>query len=320
MAQGSNPWAGIETTAARGELRARRADASHPHDFFWALDSQGQKILMFRCESLVIDGGLPTLKGVRVELLKEWLLFRLLDASAEEIFQTLCCSLIERTRRISSPQGALVALLAHLERWQYFFGRENGGLLADHEIRGLFGELTFLKSDLLTRFGEASAQFWNGPFGHPQDFAVGTSAFEIKTTLVGAAPVVTISSVEQLWPIGGTLYLVHYAIGEASEGWEGAQSLTCLVNSIRSSLSGHTREVFDDRLFKAGYTDRAEYGRRHFSVSSPRYFKVSDNFPRLMAEHIPAGVQNVKYGIELSACLPFEVQPRWKAAGAENGN
>lgn len=320
MAQGSSPWTGIEGTAAAGELRARRADAAHPHDFFWALDSLGQKILMFQGESLVLDRVLPSLKGVAVELSKERLLLRLLDASAEEIFKTLCCSLIERTRRVSSPQAALVTLLAHLEKWQHFLGRSNGGLLADNEVRGLFGELSFLKEDLLPRFGEASVQFWNGPFGNPQDFTIGTSAFEVKTTSVGAPPVIAISSAEQLWPVGGALHLVHYGIGETAEVGKGAQSLSALVSSIRSFLSDETREAFDDRLLKAGYTDRAEYERRYFAVSPARYFEVRGPFPRLMAEDIPAGVRNVRYGIELAACLPFERQPEWKATGADNGS
>lgn len=312
MVQTDDPWADIETMVSAGKLRARRADATHPYNFYWALDSQGQRILMFVGDSLVFDDALPNLKGVAVELSKERLLLRLLDSRAEDIFRVLCCSLIERTRRASSSQSALVVLLAHLKFWQHFLGKTNAGLLTDNEIRGLFGELWFLKMELFPRFGQDCVQFWSGPFGHPQDFAIGTAAYEVKTTLVGAPPAISISSAEQMWASGSSLYLVHFGIGEVGSNRENSQCIATLVNELRSVLSLDMQDAFNDRLLALGYTDRIEYKYNKFEMTQARYFEVRGNFPRLLAENIPSGLKNIRYSIELAACQNFEISAPWE--------
>lgn len=319
MASQSSPWSGIEAVAGAGELRARRADATHPHDFFWALDAKGRKLFLYRGAELDTDCPVPNLKGVAVEVTIDRLVLRLIDSSAEEIFTALCRSLLERTRHVPSATMVLDAALSHMEKWQRFFDKSDTGLLSDQELRGLFGELSFLRSELIARFGHSAVLFWNGPFGAPQDFTVGTVAFEVKTRLVGGPPAITISSAEQLWPLGGALHLVCYGIGEAPEQGIGAQSPAALIEAIRAGLGNtEARDAFDDRLLQVGYADRPEYASRFFAISPARFFEVRDGFPRIMAEHVPLGVQSVQYVLELQACLPFESEPNWMAMGSSN--
>ncbi|CAG2146695.1 hypothetical protein LMG19282_02999 [Cupriavidus campinensis] len=321
MPSATNPWAGIEATANVGELRARRADATHPHDFFWALDAKGRKLFLYRGAEQDSDCPMPNLKGVAVEHSFDRLILRLIDGSTEDIFVALCHSLLERTRRIASATLVPDAVRSHLEIWQRFFGKSNAGVLSDQELRGLFGELTFLQSELIRRFGQSAVLFWNGPSGAPQDFTVGTAAFEVKTRLVGGAAAVTISSATQLWPLGGTLHLVCYGIGEASEQGHAARSPAALVDDIRDCLTNaEARDAFEDRLLQAGYLDRPEYAIRFFAISSATFFEVREGFPRIVAEHIPVGVRSVQYVLELQACLPFESEPDWTTMGASSGS
>ncbi|UDM50220.1 PD-(D/E)XK motif protein [Cupriavidus sp. MP-37] len=321
MLSSTSPWSSIEATANVGELRARRADATHPYDFFWALDAKGRKLFLYRGAELDTDCPFPNLKGVAVERSSDRLILRLIDGSTEDIFTALCHSLLDRTRRVMSATLVPDAVRSHLEIWQRFFGKSNAGVLTDQELRGLFGELTFLQSELIERFGQSAVLYWNGPSGSPQDFTVGTAAFEVKTRLVGGAAAVTISSAPQLWPLGGTLHLVCYGIGDASEQGHAARSPAALVDDIRACLTNaEARDAFDDRLLLAGYVDRPEYATRFFAISSATFYEVREGFPRIGAEHIPVGVRSVQYVLELQACLPFESEPDWTTMGACNGS
>lgn len=317
----ASPWEGIADNAPEGQLRARRADASHPHDFFWALDAHGHRLLIYRARSLLTDRKLPSLRGISIELNPDALVLRLQQQSDIEMFGTLCGSLIERTRSTRSGTDTLDCILDHLERWQRFLGKPPSTLLTDEEVRGLFCELRFLELELMPRFGPAAVDLWHGPAGHPQDYAVGTTLFEIKSHMAGSAPVIMISSAEQLWHAGGELFLVVYTIGISPQHLEEAQSLLNLVNRIRSMLpTQQSLDTFESRLTGIGYFDHPDYGRTAYTVTSPDYFHVTGHFPLVDREAIRPGVCRLRYGIELPACLPFRSVPDWNGLGADNGN
>jgi len=317
----ADPWSDIDPDTPQGMLHARRADASHPHDFFWGRDVQGHRLLIYQSTNLVTDLKLPNLRGVNIELKPDSLILRLTQHSDLEIFATLCWSLIDRTRGAQPGSEVLVRIIEQLERWQRFLGKGNDRLLSDDEIRGLFCELKFLERELIPRFGTSAIAYWRGPAGDPQDFAVGHTLFEVKSHTAGSAPVLMISSAEQLWHEAGELFLVAYTIGESSAESSGAQSLSSLVSQLRSSFNtADTLDVFEDRLIEVGFMDHPEYERKFFTVSAPESYLVGGDFPRITKNAVMPGVCRVKYGIELAACLPFKALPDWSALGATNGN
>lgn len=321
MNSSADPWAGIASNAPEGQLHARRADASHPHDFFWALDSHGHRLLVYRSAELTTDRKLPNLRGISLELNPDSLLLRLQHQSDLEIFTTLCLSLVERTRNTRPGTDTLDCIFAHLERWQRFLGKTAAGLLTDEEVRGLFCELKFLELELVPRFGPESVDYWHGPAGDPQDFAVGTTLFEIKSHMAGAAPVISISSAEQLWHSKGDLFLVVFTIGIAPQQAADSMSLRDLVARIRDLLPAQCElDMFDNRLAGMGYFDHPDYGRTFFSVASPDFFLVEGRFPRIEKGSIPYGICRLRYGIELAACIPYRSLPDWNSIGAIDEN
>lgn len=316
----ADPWNDIDPDTPQGKLNARRVDASHPHDFFWGRDAQGNRLLIYHAENLSANHKLPNLRGVIIEINPDSLILRLTQHSDLEIFSTLCWSLIERTRGAQPGSEVLDRIIYQLERWQRFLGKGIDRLLSDEQIRGLFSELKFLEHELIVRFGPHAIAFWRGPTGDPQDFAIGTALFEIKSHTAGSASVLLISSADQLWHSAGDLFLVAYTIGESSAETPGAQSLYSLVSQLRSLLpASDLADTLEDRLMEVGYMDHSEYERRYFSVSDPDIFLVGDNFPRITKDALMPGVCRVKYGIELAACLPFKTSPDWKSFGATNG-
>ena len=315
-----DPWDEINPQFLAGKLRARRVDATHPHDFYWGLDANNQRLLLFRPpQQLDSTIPLPIIRGISIELEPDHFTIRLVNPNDLEIFTTLCWSLIERARGLLLTGQVLEALVAHLMRWQRFLGTASLGLLSDEEVRGLFCELCFLQEVLTPRYGAEAVGYWHGPSGHPQDFAVGATLFEIKSHMAGAQPVLTISSADQLWHTSGDLYLVAYTIGVAPKTLAGALSLRQRVEQIRQFLPVSWLDMFEDRLMELGYIDHPEYERQHFTVSQPDCFHVTDTFPRITSDAVPLGVCKVRYAVELVACIPFKGEPSWASLGGING-
>jgi hypothetical protein len=311
-----DPWEEIAPAEEFSKLRARRVDADHPHDLYWARDSEGHRLLVFEAAELPVeDIQVPSIRGLKLDLNGRVFMIRLMQMSDLEIFTALCCSLVDRSRGARTGTDALKWMIAHLERWQRFLGRSKGGVLSEQELRGLLCELVFLDRELCARFGESAIRFWRGPEGQPQDFSLGDTAFEIKSHLVGSKPMVTISSAEQLWNTSEALHLVVYTVGEATGAMSGAMSLAQVVANIRCRLTSEVAELFEDHLLAAGYLDRQEYGRRFFTVSDPVIYHVTGTFPRITPEQVPAGICRLQYGLELAACVPFRAVPDWSKLG-----
>lgn len=316
-----DPWNEIVPQPLEGKLHARRVDATHPHDFFWGLDAKGQKLLHFRPpEKLDSTVDLPTIRGISIELEPDHFTIRLISPSDTEIFTTLCWSLIDRTRGIPASSQVLDALITHLVRWQKFLGKDSRGLLSDEEVRGLYCELCFMQEELFSRYGVKAVNYWHGPSGHPQDFTVGTTLFEIKSHMAGSQPAIAISSAEQLWHKTGDLFLVVYTIGDGPKALEGALSLRQRVDQIRKFLPVLLLDVFEDRLMELGYTDHPEYDKHHYVVTQPDIFQVTEAFPRITSDAVLLGVSKVRYSVELAACIPFKCDPDWEKAGGVIGH
>ena len=311
----ADPWAEIEPTDSLGALRARRVDRNHMHDFYWGRDASSHRLLIYQsADDVKLPSPLPRIKGIALDFSDNQFTIRLLQGSDFDIFKSLCWSLIERTRQAKSSGEVLGIMISQLQRWQRFLSKARIDLLTDEEIRGLFCELHFLESELIPRFGSQSIRLWKGPSGAPQDFAVGNLLLEVKSHLAGAAPIIYISSADQLWGQAATFFLVAYSIAEATESTPGAKSLAERIKRIRVRLEASLDlELFEDCLLQVGYLDHPEYDRQFFTTARPDSYGVKGAFPRITSDLIPAGVCRLHYGIELAACLRFKEELPWPA-------
>ena len=74
----------------------------------------------------------------------------------------------------------------------------HGSLLSPKEVKGLLGEMYFLKFFLCARYGAKEAVLsWTGPKHLPQDYIIDDTWYEVKT-VSSSRTEVTISSIEQL--------------------------------------------------------------------------------------------------------------------------
>ncbi len=90
-------------------------------------------------------------------------------------------------------------------------------ILAVERQLGLLGELIFLERLAAAR-GEGALDAWLGPRGEPHDFRIGTSEFEVKTT-VSPYRIHGINGMEQLVPTHGCkLFLISVQLAPAGAG------------------------------------------------------------------------------------------------------
>jgi hypothetical protein len=279
----------------------RLYDESHPLDLFVGIDAESRRVLMLVVDQAPQDLPAPGVIDVTLNQRQDGnfsLLFRLAKPEFYELFGRLCQDLVETTRSCDRKNGT-ARLLLRLSRWRKLLEPGPSQGLTDPQLRGLFGELWFLKTVAMKQFDHLTAiHGWNGPLGAPQDFQLGNALVEIKTILPGAHSV-SISSADQLENGGTPLQLAVVTI-DISQGISPVELVRQLREELGSALVALTE--FDIRLAELGYTDRPEYEQLHFAVQDIRYYPVTETFPRIMLSHLPSGISKVTYDIDLLQC------------------
>jgi len=318
----NNPWNNINSPSK--DISARRVDHTHTLDLFWARDHLGRYLFIyeFMPEESIPKINLPDLAGMQTAHLpadgsdgKNRLVLLLKEQSNWELFFSLCSDLVQATRQAKSSSLAVQTILRRLARWHDFLKKNPNELLTEEAIKGLIGELLFIKSYLIPVFGPGQAvQFWQGPEGMPQDFNVNKSAIEVKCQSGASSPYVKITSTDQLCPQLPEMYLFVLTLGKTTPETEGAINLPGLIANIRDSLQANTSsqiERFNDLLHMVGYVDAEQYLDFSYILAGEKMFNVMEGFPRICTNDIPQGIIKISYDISLSACEPFVGQPDW---------
>lgn len=322
----TNPWSSIERPSQ--DLSARRIDATHPHDMFWARDQVGHYLFIFEFAGEASEARqmvLPDLAGIKAQYApassgfsRNQFALILNNTSDWELFYSLCFDLVGATRPAPTPQAALQIILRRLARWHEFLKSGRGGLLSEEKIKGLIGELLFLKKHLIPAFGPGNAvKFWQGPDGAPQDFAAGDCAIEVKCHSGGSRPYVRISSEFQLCSQLPELYLFVVTLGNGTDALPGAITLPGLIAEIRSELGNASYdqfERFNDLLYSVGYIESDSYLDFIYQVTDESMYRVGPGFPRICSDALIQGVTRVTYDIDLLVCAEFAGCPHWMEA------
>jgi len=310
------------------DTNGRRIDHSHPFDMFWAKDQLGHYLFVLESSEALHDGRhvvLPDLVGIKARYLyatsraeKHLFVLLLNDQQNWELFYTLCVDLVGSTRQAATAKFAFQIILRRLARWHDFLKANRNGLLSEEKIKGIIGELFFLKEHLIPAFGAGtSVNFWQGPEGAPQDFCTGECVIEVKCQSGGTRPFVRISSEFQLCSALPELYLFVVTLNKAPSELSSSINLPGLVAEIRNELNSAAFEQierFSDLLYGIGYTDSDNYLNYSYLVVNEAIYKVTPEFPRICHEELPSGISGVTYDLNLGACEGFLERPTWMEA------
>lgn len=316
--QSENPWAGIGA-ASPSRIKGRRINEKHPYDFFWACNAEGKYALVLETKEDAGEwGSPPEIRGIAINYYRDQRQLQLvLQEKADwEVFKALSLNLLEATSSCPDVPATMNTLMARLTRWQQMLSRGRRRILDEREIRGLIGELLFLKGELMARFGSKAIRFWQGPDRLPQDFVVGKYLFEIKTHLVGDAPKIYIASPEQLWSEAAPLYLSVLPLAKTGADNSNAVTLPGIITALTGELHGKPElDEFDLRLSEFGYMAMPEYEEQAYLPGRAALFEIVDGFPRILSSAISDGIRDVRYSIRLDACSAFAKEPDWTAIG-----
>lgn len=229
----------------------------------------------------------------------------------KDIFTTLVQDIVDSLASISEERAAVSAFVVRLKRWQTFLEKNDPEGLSEIAQQGLYGELWFLRHIVFPRLELIKGlQFWTGPKGAQQDFQFPECAVEVKTTSAKQHQKLAISSERQLDDtVAGTLVLLHLSL-DIRQGQ--GESLPEIVASVRSLVADDViaRDEFENLLFEIGYLDihATRYENIGYAIREYNYFKVGEDFPKIIESDLRKGVGDVRYTISVAECKRLSIQ------------
>lgn len=234
---------------------------------------------------------------------KKWSLsFSLVDDSYRDMFVLFCEDIIASSACISNKEKATRFVGKRYKEWREMLANAHDSLLSPEEIKGLLGEMYFLKVFLCTRYGAKEAALsWTGPRHLPQDYIIDDTWYEVKTVSSSRAEV-TISSIEQLDCVKpGELVVIR--ADKTSVTNTDAVNLNTLYRELLAMLSDDdTREQFSTMLLHYGYYPRPEYEEEEytFEIKATTRYAVSTDFPCIRRTNLPESITEAKYSLSLA--------------------
>lgn len=237
-----------------------------------------------------------------------WLMvLRLRQNGLETVFGRLCQDLVDAAEGVPDEKALVILFRERLNLWKKLFQHGGSGFLQPHEIKGLIAEMLVL--ELLLRNGERdiyeTVSGWVGPLGADQDFMYADQAIEVKAVGSGADSI-SISSLEQL-DCTVAMHLVLATLRPATPGELGAIGLNALAARVEGMIaeSPDALNTFKERLLEARFVEHEFYETVLFEPISIAAYSISDTFPKLISDMVPAGIVSAIYSIEIDSITEF---------------
>ena len=278
-------------------------DANHPIPLYVGKDENGfyamEYVGDFTINKKIKSSSVISINHYKTPKGEKSIVFSLVDNHWTNQFVTFCNDVYEQTKSMqkSSPKGYEAVCNAYFV-WQKMFKRQND-ILGETEIKGLIGELLYLKENIIPKYGQTrSIEAWSGTDKTKKDFSIDNTWYEIKTVDIGK-PTVKITSIEQLdSSLEGTLAV--FQVEKMAPGYNGI-NLNSLVESIITMFSSlQDKDDFISKLNKAGYFPNTDFEEYVYEVKNLTEYCVNKSFPRLKKDTIPTAVASASYELLLS--------------------
>lgn len=287
----------------------QRLDPSHPLDFFIGINEKGYDELALI--TVIEPCQMKSSKALEVEKNKrkdgKWATqIASVESKNQEIFARLCVDLVESSYTANSEQEGISRVAARFLAWQRLFATMHETLPMS-VLKGLVGELKFAQYLLDKGVSKDDIiQSWQGPSGADRDYVLNDKWYEIKAISTGKDKV-TISSLNQLeTDIPGCLVVIN--VDESSKTDPDAVSVKAMVDKMRSALSDapDASRIFEEKLVSLGYLDKQAYEDILFRIGTSNYYRVGEDFPRLVTDKVPSEIVAVRYDLSLAGIEPWK--------------
>ena len=236
-----------------------------------------------------------------------WTCFDLKNDSLLSVFCTFGEDMLSCVVDEKDEYTALTKLRVRFNTWLALF-RKTRSPLSPEKAKGLFGELYFINSFMIDKYGDDKAiNSWSGPEMMNKDFAVDDTWYEIKTVNASSATA-KISSIQQLASeTFGRLVVIR--VEEMADSFNGDNStINKLCQSIISKIEdSDTKDSFLNKLSDIGYDFCDDLGDKNYSVHKIECYGVGDDFPALRESDIKSeAINNVSYELVLKLIAAFK--------------
>jgi len=288
----------------------QRVYRQHPLDIYIGLDINGEKNIALITNKKPLRAS--SSKSIKYQIAQrkdgKWVSsLHLVDLDKEEMFCILCNDIIYKTKNSLNEDIGIKMFVNRYVKWRKMFEKGKNSLLSDSVIKGLLGEMIYMKEVLFDKEGQGnSIKSWLGPEHTDQDFILSNKWVEVKTTTSGTS-IVKISSVEQLDNSNSGELVVIY-LDKTSQLYEGLLSLNKYIAQIRKVIENEKDlERFEFLLFDFGYVYREEYDLINFELKDIIRYRVTKEFPSMKRSNLPNSVINAVYELSLTALSDYIV-------------
>lgn len=283
----------------------QRVNNTHLLDLYVGIDAAARWTLLLISEypspKIVSSRMILVKSGKRSD--KKWSLsFSLVDDRYKDMFVLFCEDIVSSSACMKNKEKATRFVGKRYKEWREMLANARGNLLSPAEIKGLLGEMYFLKKYLCVQYGaEKAALSWTGPRCLPQDYIIDDTWYEVKT-VSSSRTEVSISSIEQLDCVKpGELVVIR--ADKTSVANTDAVNLNALYKELLAMLpDDDSREQFSTMLLRYGYYPRPEYeGEEYiFEIKAMIRYAVSADFPCIHRCNLPECVTEAKYSLALA--------------------
>lgn len=289
----------------------RRIDDKHIYDWFVGYSEIGNKCIVLINNGKYIK--FESTKFIRTNFEKRVdgkfiLSFELIDSKYSDIYIKFCEDLIETSR--SQRVGDIFEfILMRWNMWKSIFKNMLERILTENEIKGLIGELIYLKKFMFKQYGiEAGINAWQGPINLHKDFEIQDTWYEIKTTNDNSLTV-TISSSQQLEDLNpGQLVIIR--LTNTNESVNDSITLNKLISEINLMIENKKiNELYWSKLNYIGYMYNEEYNKYNYKLYSiTRYDTSKTSFPKIISKELKDGISNVSYEILINRIEQYKIK------------
>jgi hypothetical protein len=226
----------------------------------------------------------------------------------DQVFAELADAILHRIEHGITPMAAIAGALTEFRE---LLRGQSQVLVPIEQILGLIGELLVLQR--LTRHTASCVAAWTGPFEQRHDFRRGRFAIEVKTSARADATRVHINGISQLAePDGGKLLLMHVRLERADAG---PLTVGALVKQL--THAGVDALALERALAEMGCENPSDpaWNQIAWTLEGMTPYLVRLDFPRIVAStldknHLPTGISNLNYELDLSVATDFVLAPQ----------
>ena len=154
----------------------QRVNSTHLLDLYVGIDDTARWTLLLISEYPPLKVSSPRMilgkSGRRPD--KKWSLsFSLVEDGYKDMFVLFCEDIVSSSACIKNKEKATRFVGKRYKEWREMLANARGNLLSPEEVKGLLGEMYFLKEYLFPQYGaEKAALSWTGPKQLPQDYII----------------------------------------------------------------------------------------------------------------------------------------------------